>query len=91
LTGLTLAETQVTDAGLVHLRGMTRLTHLRLDTTEVTDDGLRHLVGLTKLKRLDLRKTKATEAGLARLKKAVPRLEVISLTSAAGSDGPAYR
>jgi hypothetical protein len=78
LTGLTLSETQVTDAGLVHLCGMTRLTSLRLDTTGVTDDGLRNLAALPKLTELDLWKTKATEAGVARLKKALPRLEVVT-------------
>ena len=42
------------DAGLVHLEGLTNLTILDLRDTQVTDPGLVHLKGLTKLSKLDL-------------------------------------
>ena len=43
-------HTQVTDAGLARLRGLTQLEELFLDSTQVTDAGLEHLRGLTQLR-----------------------------------------
>jgi hypothetical protein len=40
-------DTDVTDAGLVHLKGMTSLRTLWLYKVEVTDAGLVHLKGMT--------------------------------------------
>ena len=40
LETLRLASTQVTDAGLVHLKGLTSLAHLNLTGTQITDAGL---------------------------------------------------
>jgi hypothetical protein len=42
----------VTDAGLVHLKGPTKLQRLNLSGTEVTDAGLVHLKGLRNLRSL---------------------------------------
>jgi hypothetical protein len=39
---LNLVGTQVTDAGLVHLKGMNQFRTLILNGTEVTDVGLAH-------------------------------------------------
>ena len=44
-----LRRTKVTDAGLVHLKGLTELRGLFLYYTNVTDAGLVHLKGLTEL------------------------------------------
>ena len=60
--------TKVTDAGLVHLKGLTKLEFLSLSNTPVTDAGLKHLKELTKLQYLSLSNTKVTDAGLAHLK-----------------------
>ena len=49
-----LVDHQITDAGLVHLKGMTNLKQLDLSRTQITDAGLVHLAGLTKLQQLDL-------------------------------------
>ena len=38
-----LGNTQVTDAGLVHLRGLTRVKSLNLHNTQVTDEGVKKL------------------------------------------------
>ncbi len=46
-TALGLGGTAVTDAGLVHAKGLTRLKALGLKDTSVTDNGLVHLKGLT--------------------------------------------
>jgi len=44
-----LIVTQVTDAALEHLKGLTNLEELDLTYTQVTDAGLEHLRGLTSL------------------------------------------
>ena len=49
-----LAGTKVTDAGLVHLKGLAQLQSLDLMEHQVTDAGLEHLKGLTQLQSLDL-------------------------------------
>jgi hypothetical protein len=43
LQELNLAETQVTDAGLKHLKGLTALQGLDLSRTKVTDAGVEAL------------------------------------------------
>jgi hypothetical protein len=40
---LSLAGTQVTDAGLPHLKALTKLSALDLDNTHVTDAGVNKL------------------------------------------------
>ena len=62
-----LCLSNVSDAGLAHLKGLTNLS-LILGGTQVTDAGLAHLKGLTKLKLLQLSGTQVTDAGLAHLK-----------------------
>jgi Leucine-rich repeat (LRR) protein len=62
-----LNGTQVTDAGLAHLQGLTALQELYLRGTQVTDAGLAHLRGLTGLLSLNLNDTQVTDAGLAHL------------------------
>ena len=41
--------TDITDAGLVHLKGLSKLETLNLMSTEITDAGLVHLKGLSNL------------------------------------------
>jgi len=62
---LSLAETKVGDAGLVHLIPMKNLQELHLDHTEITDEGLKLLASLPSLQILDLKGTRITDAGLA--------------------------
>ena len=49
-----LVETDVVDADLVFLKGMTHLRTLYLNGTRVTDAGLQHLKGLASLETLRL-------------------------------------
>ncbi len=66
----------VTDAGLAHLDGITKLKELNLAgrrfidagfenaSTGITDAGLVHLKGMARLEKLDLSGTRITDAGL---------------------------
>jgi Leucine-rich repeat (LRR) protein len=52
-------DTQISDAGLEHLKGLTSLTSLNLTSlslkgSQITDTGLEHLKGLTSLTSLTL-------------------------------------
>jgi len=60
-------RSQITDAGLRHLVGMSELNHLNLSFTQVSDAGLVYLRGLTELKDLNLEHTQVTDAGLIHL------------------------
>ena len=69
---------EITDEGLAHLKGLTKLKELSLASTKITDAGLVHLKGLTKLKELGLASTKITDAGLVHLK-GLSKLELLYL------------
>lgn len=61
-------KSQITDAGLVRLQGMTQLQWLELQYTQVTDAGLVHLERLTRLSCLNLYGTHITDDGLVHLR-----------------------
>ena len=82
-------KAQVTDAGLVHLKEMTKLEELWLIGTQVTDAGLVHLKGLTQLKRLRLDDTPVTDAGVAELQKALPKCAIAHRTQNKRPNQPA--
>jgi hypothetical protein len=69
---LDLSDTAVTDAGLVHVKGLAKLEELELDGTEVTDAGLVHLKGLSNLRKLRLQGTQVTEQGAKKILQALP-------------------
>jgi hypothetical protein len=73
---LELQGTRISDAGLKNLQGMTQLIAIRLGNTGVSDAGLEPLEDLKSLQVLALRKTKVTDAGIAKLKKALPQLQI---------------
>lgn len=58
---------QVTDDGLRHFSGLSKLQWLYLRGTGVTDTGLLHLAGLSELQQLSLGETSITDAGLVHL------------------------
>jgi hypothetical protein len=76
LTHLHLEKTKITDKGLESLKGLVHLEYLNLYGTAVSDAGLVNLEGMKKLKHLYVWQTKVTEAGAAKLKSAIPGLDV---------------
>jgi hypothetical protein len=74
-----LIGSEVTDAGLAHLAGLTALEALDLDYTQVTDAGLAHLTGLTALEILFLDNTQVTDVGVAELQQALPNCRILPL------------
>jgi Leucine-rich repeat (LRR) protein len=71
-------ERSLSDAELVHLKGLTKLESLSLNGTVITDAGLVHLKGLTNLQTLDLSGTAITDAGLVHLK-GLTKLQTLNL------------
>ncbi len=70
---------RITDAGLMHLTGLTNLQDLTLSSTKITDAGLVHLKGLTKLETLNLNFCRQiTDAGLVHIK-GMTKLETLNL------------
>ncbi|MCH8922564.1 MAG: hypothetical protein IIA67_05390 [Planctomycetes bacterium] len=65
---LNLKGSKITNAGLVHLRGLTKLRQLHLEKTAVGDEGIAHLKGLAELEYLNLYATKVTDKSLEHLR-----------------------
>ena len=65
---------QVTDAGLKGLAGMTQLQSLDISSTHVT--GLQGLAGMTQLQTLGLTRTRVTDAGLKEFEEALPKCRI---------------
>jgi Leucine-rich repeat (LRR) protein len=57
----------LSDAGLVHLKGLKSLTYLHLSGTQITDAGMVHLKELTNLSTVSLNETKVTDVGIRHL------------------------
>ena len=80
-----LYGTQVSDAGLGHLEGLTALEGLDLRGTQVSDAGLVHLESLTALEVLYLGGTQVGDAGMAHLE-GLTALKWLDLTVTQVSD-----
>jgi hypothetical protein len=76
---LSLSETRVGDAGVVHLQSLHNLQELHLDHSDITDAGLKLLSTLPNLEILDLKGTRITDAGLAEVGR-LGRLKGLYLT-----------
>jgi hypothetical protein len=64
------------DAGLEHLKGLTKLQTLVLTGTKVSGAGLEHLKGLKSLQALALSKTRVTDKGVKKLQQALPKCKI---------------
>ena len=69
--------TRITNAGLVHLSGLTELRELNLVFFNFTEGGLTPLKELKKLRTLYLWEVKVPESELKDLRKALPNLEIV--------------
>ena len=76
---LLLRKTEVSDAGLEHLKGLTHLEYLSLSETMVAGPGLDHLKGLANLQKLILWRSAATKTDpvVKRLQEALPQLKLV--------------
>ncbi|HUY92059.1 MAG TPA: hypothetical protein VMV10_25180 [Pirellulales bacterium] len=79
------ARPAITDAGLVRLAKLRRLTHLNLSGSAVTGPGLVHLAGASKLEVLDLSKSSITDDGLVHVAK-LRQLKQLDLSDTAIGD-----
>ena len=77
LAELHLENTKITDAGMPLIAGLKTLTYLNLYGTAITDAGLMQLTTLTNLKHLYLWQTKVTPEGVAKLKAALPQVDIV--------------
>ena len=75
------SKMQVTDAGLAHLKKLTKLRGLDISTLAITDEGFGTLDSLRELRRLDLAGTQITSAGLRHLAN-FPQLQALHLGGA---------
>ncbi|HYV36966.1 MAG TPA: hypothetical protein VE988_14765 [Gemmataceae bacterium] len=74
---LNLANTQLTDNGIVHLRHLIGLSHLNLTGTKVTDSAVVELEGHSTLEWLKIGGTGITETGRDRLKGKIPAVQIV--------------
>ena len=87
LERLNLSETAVTESGLKHLKGLTKLRVLRLRRA-ANDAGLAHLKELPNLQVLDLFQTEITDAGLKQVAQMKKLKELdIRRTNRVGDEG----
>ncbi len=63
--GLQVGQTRISDDGLAHLKGLTKLKHIKVYGNNITDAGLEHLRGLTSLENIWLGMNPITDEGLA--------------------------
>jgi hypothetical protein len=78
LEGMGFSGSSVTDAGVMHLKGLLGLQHLSLPNTPITSAGMVALDGLINLQSLGLEGTRINDEGLAHLE-GLTRLETLIL------------
>src|SRR4051812_39846002 len=86
VVNLSLAGKQTTDAELVEVKNLPKVSQLNLANPAVTDAGLANVAGLTELTSLHLEKTAVTDAGLANLKN-LAKLDYLNLYGTGVTDG----
>jgi hypothetical protein len=69
--------TRITDASLEALASCPSLEEVKVTETRLTWAGLQHLTKLPNLKKLNLDETDISDADLAKLKEALPKVEVV--------------
>ena len=74
---LDLGGTRVTDLGIRHVSGLSRLTYLRLNRTRITDACVDDLLRLGHLDKLEVEGTDLSPDGIRRLEEGLPFCTVI--------------
>jgi hypothetical protein len=69
-------DTGIGDAGLAHLKKLTKLRSIVAQGTTITDAGLEHLTELTALEYVGAYRTKVTKEGAEKLKKTLTKVQV---------------
>ena len=87
---LSLFNSDITDAGLVHVAKLRQLQGLMLSDAKITDAGLKHLAGLRNLENLFLRGSDITGAGLVHLKRSTKLRMLYVQKTAVNDDGLAH-
>ena len=82
---LMIDSEKVTDAGLIHLNGLTQLRELYVSGRRVTDDGLKQLRHLTRLHYLCISETAVTGVGMEYLT-GLPELRALHLDNSHVTD-----
>jgi hypothetical protein len=75
---LFLGETEISDAGLEHLRKLTNMRSLRLHQTRVSDAGIECLKEMTQLGQLDVYDTQISESGVRQLRQWFPDCQIVT-------------
>lgn len=78
LEEIILSESQVTDAGIMHLLSLPHLKRIDLSHTKITDSALKQLASVENLETLNLSGTAITDRGLAHFK-GHPHLTILRL------------
>ena len=66
----------ITDVGISHLQGLTKLKGLNLTGTRISDEGLEYLKGMKSLQILKLGGTNVTKEGFEKLKQTLPKCKI---------------
>ena len=77
LQSLGLFGTNVTDAGLAHIKQLTHLKDLDLRSTRIGDTGLAELSAMTSLRQLNIAGTRVTNEGVLALEESLPDLHIL--------------
>jgi Leucine-rich repeat (LRR) protein len=80
LKSLDLADTNLTDAGMVHIAKFNKLTRLSLFYCNITNGGLRHVAQLKELQVLNLDSREMSDEGLCHLRD-LPKLKSLDIFS----------
>ena len=75
---LEMADVPITDAGVIHLLRLTKLSRLNLAGSGITDFGMDQLAILRHLVWLNIERTRVTADGISRLKINLPEIEIVS-------------
>jgi Leucine-rich repeat (LRR) protein len=87
LTRLHFQNSQITGAGLIHLKDMPDLEYVSINRCPLTDAGVAHLIGaLPKLNDLNISYTPISDVGLSHVGRGMPKLAVLNIASTSITD-----